>query len=71
MQCQLNIPSGHNIEWIATFSDDSFDKVPVKKVNFDYMFDVDNNHKGILVSYNAGKDSYIGAYPIQKRISVK
>jgi len=71
MQCKLNIPNGHSVEWVATFSDDSFDKIPVKKVNFDYMFDVDSDRNGILVSYNMGNDSYIGAYPVQKHIDVK
>jgi len=71
MQCQLNIPKEYSVEWIATFSDDQFDKLEYKRKDNRYTVDVDENRNGILVSYGSKGESFIGAYPIQNYIRLQ
>jgi len=71
MQCKLNIPKGHTIEWIASFSDSDFEKLNYKYVNSEYVFDVEEKKNGVLISYDINGESFIGAYPVQNHIDVK
>lgn len=71
MQCKLNVPKRHLVEWIASFSDSSFEKLNYKMVGPEYVFDVEENQNGVLVSYGIEGENYIGAYPVQKYIDAK
>lgn len=71
MQCKLNPPKRHAVEWIASFNDNEFKKLDYKREDYEYVFNVSGESSGILVSYNIEGENYIGAYPVQKYIDAK